>query len=52
MKNRSKSLNEAKKSKDDEYHTDYKDATAEMELFMEELKGEEMHCPGASVPLI
>ena len=45
-------LNEAKKSNDDEYHTDYKDATAEMEFFMEELKGEEMHCPGASVPLI
>ena len=45
-------LNEAKKSKDDEYHTDYKDATAQMELFMEELKGEEMHCPGASVQLI
>ena len=45
-------LNEAKKSKDDEYHTDYKDVAAEMELYMEELKGEEMHCPGASVPLI
>ena len=45
-------LNEAKKSKDDEYYTDYKDVTAEMELFMEDLKGEEVHCPGASVPLI
>lgn len=45
-------LNEAKKSKDDECYTDYKDATAQMELFMEELKGEEVHCPGASVPLI
>ena len=52
MKNKSKSLNEAKKRKDDEYYTDYKDIAAEMELFMEELKGEEVHCPGASVPLI
>lgn len=52
MNNKSKSFNEAKKSKDDEYYTDYKDVTAEMELFMEELKGEEVHCPGASVPLI
>ena len=45
-------LNEAKKRKDDECYTDYKDATAQMELFMEELKGEEVRCPGASVPLI
>ena len=52
MNNKVKSLKEAKKHKDDECYTDYKDATARMELFMEELKGEEVHCPGASVPLI
>ena len=52
MKNKNKSLNKVKKCKDDEYYTDYKDVAAEMELFMEDLKGEEVHCPGASVPLI
>ena len=38
-------LNEAKKRKDDEYYTDYKDIAAEMELYMEELKGKWVYCP-------
>ena len=36
---RKHTLNEAKKRKDDEYYTDYKDIAAQMELYMEELKG-------------
>ena len=38
-------LNEAKKAKNDEFYTDYKDIAAEMELFMEELKGKRVYCP-------